>query len=124
MDIPQAAGARAVLTLGTDLTFRDFAQAAYRMRGIGKGQTLVLFTTPEVQRLVRTQSALGRGDTPEAFDAANAKLAEHEAARARLEEISGWLVINAMAYAALERHILSTRRSPHCYCSSYICAAL
>ena len=26
MDIPQAAGARAVLTLGADLTFRDFAQ--------------------------------------------------------------------------------------------------
>ena len=55
-----------------------------------------------MQRLVWTQSALGRGDTPAAFDAANAKLAEHEAARSRLEEISGWLVINAMAYAALE----------------------
>ena len=32
MDIPQAAGARAVLTLGKDLVFRDYAQAAYRMR--------------------------------------------------------------------------------------------
>tara|TARA_B110001452_G_scaffold183712_1_gene154421 strand:- start:14 stop:202 length:189 start_codon:yes stop_codon:yes gene_type:complete len=57
MDIPQAAGARAVLTLGADLTFRDFAQAAYRMRGIGKGQTLVLFTTPEVRRLSPPPSA-------------------------------------------------------------------
>ena len=32
MDIPQAAGARAVLTLSKDLVFRDYAQAAYRMR--------------------------------------------------------------------------------------------
>ena len=50
-DIPQAAGARAVLTLGKDLVFRDYAQAAYRMRGIGKGQTLVLFVPPEVRNL-------------------------------------------------------------------------
>ena len=48
MDIPQAANARAVLTLSADLTFRDYAQAAYRMRGIGKGQTLLLFVIPEV----------------------------------------------------------------------------
>ena len=44
----QAANARAVLTLSADLTFRDYAQAAYRMRGIGKGQTLLLFVIPEV----------------------------------------------------------------------------
>ena len=50
-DTPQAAGARAVLTLGKDLVFRDYAQAAYRMRGIGKGQTLVLFVPPEVRNL-------------------------------------------------------------------------
>ena len=52
MDIPQTASANAVLTLGKDLTFRDYAQAAYRMRGIGKGQTLVLFVPPEVQNLL------------------------------------------------------------------------
>ena len=48
MDIPQASNARAVLTLSAELTFRDYAQAAYRMRGIGKGQTLLLLVTPEV----------------------------------------------------------------------------
>ena len=51
MDIPQTASANAVLTLGKDLTFRDYAQAAYRMRGIGKGQCIILFVTPQVGRL-------------------------------------------------------------------------
>jgi len=40
MDIQQTIDARAVLTLGKDMTFRDYAQGAFRMRGIGKGQTI------------------------------------------------------------------------------------
>ena len=32
MDIPQPLGARAALTLGKDMTFRDFAQGAFRSR--------------------------------------------------------------------------------------------
>ena len=47
MDIPQGLDAGAALTLGNDTTFRDYAQGAYRMRGIGKGQTLKLLLTPE-----------------------------------------------------------------------------
>ena len=55
MDIPQGASARAVLTLGKDLMFRDYAQGAYRMRGIGKGQTIALFVIPEVSlRLIES----------------------------------------------------------------------
>lgn len=86
MDIPQGAAARAVLTLGADLIFRDFAQvyheekarkqsfshlssrvaccnlqAAFRMRGIGKGQRIILFVIPEVERLKSNESARGRG---------------------------------------------------------------
>ena len=53
IDIAQTASARAVLTLGKDLTFRDYAQGAYRMRGIGKGQTIQLLVTPEVRHLIR-----------------------------------------------------------------------
>ena len=45
-DIPQTATAHAVLTLAADLVFRDYAQAAYRMRGIGKGQRIILFVIP------------------------------------------------------------------------------
>ena len=37
MDIKQDPNARAVLTLGKDCTFRDAAQAAWRMRGLAKG---------------------------------------------------------------------------------------
>ena len=44
MDIKQAASARAALTLGKDMSFRDYAQGAYRMRGIGKGQTVELLS--------------------------------------------------------------------------------
>ena len=37
MDIKHALNARAALTLGKDMTFRD-AQGAFRMRGIGEGR--------------------------------------------------------------------------------------
>jgi hypothetical protein len=37
------------------MTFRDYAQGAFRMRGIGKGQTIELFVIPEVMRLVSDQ---------------------------------------------------------------------
>lgn len=40
MDIKQTLNARAIITLGKDMTFRDYAQGAFRMRGIGQGQTL------------------------------------------------------------------------------------
>ncbi len=42
IDIKHAPNACAVLTLGKDMTFRDYAQGAYRMRGIGVGQTIHL----------------------------------------------------------------------------------
>jgi hypothetical protein len=55
MDIHQCIDARAALTLGKDMTFRDYAQGAFRMRGIGKGQTIELFIIPEVMRLINDQ---------------------------------------------------------------------
>ena len=55
MDIHQCIDARAALTLGKDMTFRDYAQGAFRMRGIGKGQTIELFIIPEVLRLINDQ---------------------------------------------------------------------
>lgn len=38
MDIKQGLSVVAAVTLGKDMTFRDYAQGAFRMRGIGKGQ--------------------------------------------------------------------------------------
>ncbi|KDO28986.1 hypothetical protein SPRG_20090 [Saprolegnia parasitica CBS 223.65] len=59
MDIKQCTSARAVLTLGKDMTFRDYAQGAYRMRGIGAGQTIHLYLIPEVENRIRQEVATG-----------------------------------------------------------------
>ena len=59
MDIPQVLNAKAVVTLGKDMSFRDYAQGTYRMRGIGSGQTIHSYVIPEVEHLVFKHSALG-----------------------------------------------------------------
>ncbi|KAK2197865.1 bifunctional EF-Hand 1 [Babesia duncani] len=53
-DISQAAHAMAFITIGADMTFRDYSQGAWRMRGIGKGQTLHLIIPREVHVLIST----------------------------------------------------------------------
>eukprot|EP01052_Picozoa_sp_SAG31_P020107 SAG31_NODE_1497_length_8098_cov_4.445806_2_plen_778_part_00 len=58
MDIPQSLSAKAAITLGKDMTFRDYAQGAYRMRGISKGQTVEVYVTPEVEKLIDNTIAL------------------------------------------------------------------
>jgi hypothetical protein len=55
MDIAHTVNALAVITLGKDMTFRDYAQGAFRMRGIGKGQRMEVFVIPEIRKLVWTQ---------------------------------------------------------------------
>jgi hypothetical protein len=55
MDIKQALHAHACLTLGKDMVFRDYAQGAFRMRGIGQGQVISMMVIPEVERLIATQ---------------------------------------------------------------------
>ena len=57
MDIKHALNARAALTLGKDMVFRDLAQGAFRMRGIGVGQTVSMLVIPEVQQLMSRQLA-------------------------------------------------------------------
>ena len=44
--------ATAVITLGKDMTFRDYVQGAYRMRGIGSGQKIHVYIIPEVADLI------------------------------------------------------------------------
>ena len=41
------------------MTFRDAAQGAYRMRQIGRGQTITILSPPTALGLVREASALG-----------------------------------------------------------------
>eukprot|EP01060_Flectonema_neradi_P040006 TRINITY_DN8997_c1_g1_i1.p1 TRINITY_DN8997_c1_g1~~TRINITY_DN8997_c1_g1_i1.p1 ORF type:complete len:4144 (+),score=716.08 TRINITY_DN8997_c1_g1_i1:58-12489(+) len=83
MDIKQAPTAKAVVTIGKDMTFRDYAQGSYRMRGIGKGQTIRLFIISEVQSRIRTE------------------LAEHASGRSELD-VPAWLLLNSMRLENLQ----------------------
>jgi hypothetical protein len=120
MDIHQCIDARAALTLGKDMTFRDYAQGAFRMRGIGKGQTIELFIIPEVMRLINDQiiklnkhqghPLQGQIQTPQLptggygsdlLDLANPLSAPPQiqaagSGRQLLVNVSAWLTINGM----------------------------
>ena len=54
-DVKHVANAVAVLTLGKDMNFRDYAQGAYRMRGIATGQRVNVVLVPEVEDLMRRE---------------------------------------------------------------------
>ena len=85
MDIKQFLSARAIITLGKDMSFRDYAQGAYRMRGIGKGQTFDIYVIPEVKQIIKRDIV----SRPSVKVAATG-------ARKRLVEISAWLVLNQL----------------------------
>ena len=52
IDIKQALSAVAVVTLGKDMTLRDYSQGCWRMRAMGKGQCIHLLFTPEIRSLI------------------------------------------------------------------------
>ncbi|EDQ90981.1 uncharacterized protein MONBRDRAFT_31645 [Monosiga brevicollis MX1] len=83
MDIKQFPNARAVVTIGKDMTWRDYAQGAFRMRGIGKGQTICLYIIEEVLQLVRQE------------------LGAHATQAHRLD-VPAWLLINSMKMTSLQ----------------------
>lgn len=86
MDIQHTLTARAALTLGKDMVFRELAQGAYRMRGIGIGQGVTMFVIPEVQQLIKRQLSKVQGYNPSGI------VSEVQT----LKDISAWLVINSM----------------------------
>ena len=95
-DIPQTATANAVLTLSADLIFRDYAQAAYRMRGIGKGQKIILFVIPEVQKLLDAEACQGRGcDVPSRQQQIRSLQDNDARCRAELDDVIAWLLLNS-----------------------------
>ena len=123
-DIKHVPNAVAVLTIGKDMTFRDYAQGAYRMRGIATGQHINVFLVPEVKELMTrelepldwnpsifhekemqfaAQQAGGKGIGKAArekidAEAAEGKEPETDAGRQRkgLEEVLCWLVLNSL----------------------------
>ena len=128
MDIKQSAAARALLTLGKDMTFRDLAQVtltltltlppntnpnphdlaqgAYRMRGIGKGQTITMLAPPTVLALVEREVAKGSGKSAAARALEVSRLPEPLAARRPLRDVAAWLHVNSMRSEAIQFHLL------------------
>ena len=90
MDIKHVVNARAALTLGKDMTFRDFAQAAWRMRGIGAGQTIELILVPEVLNLVRDDAKTTGLDVGKDF----------------LEAVCSWLLVNSMRSESMQFRLM------------------
>jgi len=130
MDIKQAPSANAVLTIGKDMTFRDYAQGAYRMRQIGEGQSLVLYLIPEVESRMKEDlqgfmaadaaastssptvaaysssigSTTGMTSLPVAGMQPNASFAMNP-----LTAVPAWLLLNSMRLEALQFVMLSTQ---------------
>jgi hypothetical protein len=59
-----------------DMTFRDYAQGSFRMRGVGRGQTIHLFLIPEVENRINQEL-------------------QHPTGRIELDVV-GWLLINSV----------------------------
>eukprot|EP00760_Papus_ankaliazontas_P024689 PhM_4_TR2411/c0_g2_i1/m.74313 len=94
MDIDHTPNAQAVLTLGKDMTFRDYSQGAYRMRGISQGQTVQLLIIPEVYDMImRTLRPTRKGDAVP--DASIDALPSRKPVDV-LVDVSAWLFVNSI----------------------------
>lgn len=97
IDIEQPAAAAAALTLGKDMTFRDYAQGAFRMRGIGRGQRIEVLITLEIHQLINdavAKSAPQRAPAPPPADDDLCK------------RVVQWLHVNTMRSESLQFHLL------------------
>ena len=86
IDLRHPLDATAALTLGKDMTFRDYAQGAFRMRQIGVGQRLHLIVIPEVRALIQREL----------------RLSDAELQRGLLRHVSAWLTSNSMRMERLQ----------------------
>jgi len=91
IDVKQPLDAVAAVTIGKDMTLRDYSQGCWRMRGIGVGQTIHVFLIKEVYNLVR-------------------KVSDTKIVR---NDLVAWLLTNSLASedlqsAQLQRQLLST----------------
>ena len=90
MDIKQALDACAVVTLGKDMTLRDYSQGCWRMRGLGKGQRIHLLVVQEVKQLIAetVHPSHHQGDMSAAKTVVPI--------RQPLVDVVAWLVTNSM----------------------------
>ena len=86
IDLKHPLNATAVLTLGKDMTFRDYAQGAFRMRQIGVGQRVHLFVIPEVAKLIQREL----------------RLDDDALQRGMIVHVAAWLTSNSMRMEKLQ----------------------
>ena len=96
IDIKQRLDGVAAVTIGKDMTLRDFAQGCWRMRGLGKGQSVHVLLVPAVTKLIREVST---------SDDASPVQGLHV-------ELLAWLTANSMhserlQYAQLQKQLLA-----------------
>jgi hypothetical protein len=115
MDIHQCIDARAVITLGKDMTFRDYAQGAFRMRGIGQGQTLELFIIPEVMerinkhvKLLSSRPTIGQSNFAFGEDSLLSLSSVQYAVLPQnlLVHVASWLTLNGMKSENMQFRLL------------------
>lgn len=121
MDIKQALNAKAVVTLGKDMVWRDYTQGCYRMRGLGRGQTLHVLVVPEVHRLIAGVALAGAAVVGAAATKAVAATAVATGRLSSVEEalpygeellvaIVSWLIVNSMRSERLQHVALSQQK--------------
>jgi len=108
MDIKQPLSCVACLTLSKDMTFRDYAQGSYRMRGIGKGQKIEILLIPEVLSLIHKSLSKVDGTNAEVRAKAVSQLREESLTRWTqkvIVDVIAWLVLNGIS-SELKKHKL------------------
>eukprot|EP00930_Biecheleria_cincta_P042954 TRINITY_DN29551_c0_g1_i1.p1 TRINITY_DN29551_c0_g1~~TRINITY_DN29551_c0_g1_i1.p1 ORF type:complete len:4122 (-),score=701.34 TRINITY_DN29551_c0_g1_i1:256-12621(-) len=108
MDVKQPLLSTACLTLSKDMTFRDYSQGAYRMRGIGRGQQIELLVIPEVLALMHKSLSKAEGITENARATSMAALKKKpEAWKQRLVvDVISWLLLNGIRAEDSKRQLL------------------
>jgi len=106
MDIKHVVDATAVITLGKDMVFRDFVQGAFRMRGIGQGQSIRIFIIPEVLELMKRELSKNVERRNINDDSNREKV---------LEDVVAWLIINAMRSEQTQWTMLQMQNATNVY---------
>lgn len=102
-DVPMPPDAIGACTLGAANTYRDFAQAAWRLRRLGKGQTLHVLLVHEIASLARKTVAELLSSVPAA------------AGELTPSEVVCWLLSNTLQQEALQASALAGQKLAHCW---------
>ena len=110
-DLKQSLDARAATTISNDMTLRDHSQGCWRMRQLGKGQTIEIILVEEVFKLIQSSNN-NLHSIPEADQGLRDDT--HQV----LRDTVSWLIMNGMKSetlqqaALLQQSCLSIYRAP------------